>query len=99
MSALGIDFQDGFASDQVLVRVGDRDVYRKDGVTTNLAISRADAAQVEVGDGPVDVHIAVPSRGLTRTFRVDPSASPFLGVSIEQDGLNVRTSSEPFYYL
>ncbi len=99
MPTLGIDLQDGFANDSVVVRVGDREVYRRDGVTTNLSISRADGVQVPVSDGPVAVQVDVPSRRLSFHDTLTISGDLHVGVSIEGGRLDVKTSDRPFLYM
>ena len=98
MSNLVIDLQDGFANDRVEVRVNDRQVYAKDGVSTDLRLSRADGVRLQLAKGPVEVHVNVSSRGLSATERLDISADVYLAVSVSDTDLKFRTSDRPFFY-
>jgi hypothetical protein len=98
MTQLHIALNDGFAGDQVAVRVDGREVYRKAGVKTDLRISRADAVDTEAADGGADVEIE--ARGKVSRVRVDPKATPYLGVDLGPDGQpRFRQQAEPFAYL
>ena len=98
MTQLHIALNDGFAGDQVAVRVDGREVYRKAGVKTDLRISRADAVDTEAADGGADVEIE--ARGKVSRVRIDPKATPYLGVDLGPDGQpRFRQQAEPFAYL
>lgn len=97
MSTLHIALQDGFAGDEVAIRVDGREVYRKPGVRTDLRISRADGLDVEAGPR---ARVEVEARGLTAAADVEPQATPHLSISLDRDGRpQMRTSAEPFAYL
>ena len=84
--ALQIDFEDGFAGDQVVVSAGGRELWRGQDLRTNLSISLAAVAHVEVPEGrPVEV--AVSSQGLAASKLV---SEPYLRVSIEDGRLVLR---------
>src|SRR5262249_13190925 len=97
MSTLHIALQDGFAGDDVAIRVDGREVYRKGGVRTDLRISRADGLEVEAG---ARARVEVEARGLTAATDVEPQATPHLGISLTRDGrVQMKPSAEPFAYL
>jgi hypothetical protein len=97
MSPLHIALQDGFAGDEVAIRVDGREVYRKPGVRTDLRISRADAVDVDAGP---NAKVEVEARGRTAAIHVDPKATPHLAVSLGPQGEPAfRASAEPFAYL
>jgi hypothetical protein len=98
MSNLVIDLQEGFANDRVEVRVDDRQVYAKDGVTTDPRISRADGVRLQA-KGPVEVRVNVPSRGLSSSLSRDISGDLYVGVSIVGADLELRTADRPFFYM
>jgi len=96
MSTLHVALQDGFAGDEVAIRVDGREVWRKAGVKTDIRISRADAAEVEAPSGAA---VEIEARGRTAAVRADP-ATPHLGVSLDREGRpQMRLSAEPFAYL
>jgi hypothetical protein len=98
MPNLVIDLQEGFANDRVEVRVDDRQVFAKDGVTTDPRISRADGARLQT-KGPLEVRVNVLSRGLSRALHLDVSADVWVGVSIVGAELELRTADRPFFYM
>ena len=99
MPPLTIDLQDGFANDEVAVRVGGAEVFRKREVTTDLSASLAASCQTEAPDQAVEVEVAVPSRGLRGAVEIDASQTPYLGVSISEGRLLLRPSETMFFYL
>jgi hypothetical protein len=99
MATLAIELQDGFRDDTVVVRVGGAEVARREHVTTNLVISRADALEVELADGVADVEVALPARGLSRRERVEVAGRTYLLVSVLDGRLELRTTREQPYYM
>lgn len=98
MSTLHIALQDGFAGDAVTVRVNGREVYRKDGVRTDLRISRADGFDVPTQAG--ESRVEVQARAQVGSAAVDADRTPYLAVSLDGDGRpQFRPSTEPFAYL
>ena len=99
MNNLHIAFQDGFASDTVIVTVNGAEKYNKHNVSTNLVISRADTVDVEIEDRTAHVTVSVPSRATRSTLTVDVIDTPYLGVSINNHGeLTIIPSKESFRY-
>jgi hypothetical protein len=97
MSTLHIALQDGFAGDTVSIRLDGREVYRKDGVRTDLRISRADGIDVPAAAG---ANVEVQARGQMGSVLVDADRTPYLAVSLDGDGRPAfRASTEPFAYL
>jgi hypothetical protein len=98
MATVHIALQDGFQSDSVAIRVDGREVYNKDGVTTDLRISRADGFDVEAPDAGATVEVR--ARGISVATAVDPRRAPYVAVDIGSDGRpRMRLSEEPFAYL
>jgi hypothetical protein len=97
MAALHIALLDGFSGDAVKIRIDGREVYRKEGVKTDLRISRADGIDVDAGSGAT---VEVEARGLEAAASVDPARTPYLAVSLDDTGRpQLRPSTEPFAYL
>jgi hypothetical protein len=90
VAALQIDFEDGFARDTVIVTADGRELWRGEGLTTNLSSNLAAIAHVEV---PYDaeVEVSVPSRGLAEAQRVH---APFLTVRVTGGQLVLEGSQE-----
>jgi hypothetical protein len=87
---LQIDFEDGFSGDTVVVTAGGEELWRQEGVTTNLSANVAAIAQVEVTGGE-ELEVSVPTRGLSATARAE---APFLVVRIAGDRLLLEPSQE-----
>jgi hypothetical protein len=85
-----IDFEGGFDRDTVIVRSDGRELWRQDDVTTNLAVSLAAIAQLELREG-ADLEVEVPTRGLRS---VGPVETPYVEVEIVGDQLVLRPTSE-----
>ena len=98
MPELQLDFQAGFSGDTVVVSINGRELLRREGISTDYSIGRADSASVEVPEGWVKLKIAVPGRGVSAAVVVDASATPHLGVSVGAGHLEHRTSATPFEY-
>jgi hypothetical protein len=90
MPSLQIDFEDGFSGDTVVVSAGGRELWRQEGVTTNLAVSVAAIARVEVPEG-AQVEVQVPTRSLSEASRVE---TPYLEVEIAGGRLVLQPSRD-----
>ena len=98
MANVHLDLQAGFKGDTVVVRAGGREISRREDVTTNYSIGRADSARLEVPSGSVELEIAVPGKHLSTRVALDPASTPFLGVSVVGDRIEHRSSATPFEY-
>jgi len=99
MSTLTIDLQEGFAGDTVAIRANRAEVYRRTGVSTNLAISLADSIELELPEGEVDLEIEVPTRGAAHSLRIALTGHLFLTVSLVEGRIETSTSTERPLYL
>jgi len=99
MASLHIALQEGFRGHLVVITVDGREVYRKSFVTTNLAISRADAVDVDLGSEKARVEVATTPGGKA-ALDVNATESPYLSVSLEGDGkITFQKSKEPVRYM
>lgn len=98
MSKLRVDFQEGFAADEVDIKVNGRDSFHKEGVTTRRMIGLATSSEVEVPDGPLKVEIEVPTKNLSKKILLNSPDSAHLGVSIQGGELKLIVSRKPFGY-
>jgi hypothetical protein len=74
--------------------------FNKSSVTTNLAISRADAFDVPVTATNVRVEVSVQPGGRQGSTQIDVTANPFLAVSLAPDGrVTFQLSAQPFRYM
>ncbi len=97
LPSIHVDLREGFENDEVVIRIGEEEVFRKDGVTTLPQIGRADGIETPVGDGPVTVDVELPKRGVQASFSV-PAPEMHLGISIEDGELMHEISTVPFRY-
>jgi hypothetical protein len=95
--SIRIDLREGFEQDEVVIRVDEEEVFRKEGVTTLPQIGRADGIDAQVGQGPVTVQVELPKRGVSGSFSV-PEPGVHLGISIEDGELAYEISPTPFRY-
>jgi hypothetical protein len=95
--SIRIDLREGFEDDEVVISVGEQEVFRKEGVTTLPQIGRADGIDAPVAEGPITVRVELPERGLSESFSVR-APGLHLGISIEDGELTHEVSPTPFRY-
>ncbi|MDQ3283739.1 MAG: hypothetical protein M3Q69_20245 [Acidobacteriota bacterium] len=98
MATLGIDFQDGFENDEVLVRIGGEERFHRSGVTTKRVLGLAAHTKFALPDSAASVEIAVPTRGLARQIEVELARDTYLGISITSGDIVVITRHQRFGY-
>lgn len=76
---LRVRLGEGFQNNTVSVKVDNRQVYGRSGVSTDWTISRADAVDVETGADSVQLEVSVD--GAPPAVRtIDPARTPFVEV-------------------
>ena len=95
--SIRVDLREGFEDDEVVIHVGEEEVYRKQGVTTMTQIGRADGIDASVAEGPLTVRVELPKRGLAESFSL-PAPGLHLGISIEDGEMTHEVSPTPFRY-
>lgn len=95
--SIRVDLREGFEDDEVVIHVGEQEVFRKQGVTTLTQIGRADGIDAPLAEGPVTVRVELPKRGLSESFSV-PGPGVHLGISVEGGELTHEVSATPFRY-
>jgi hypothetical protein len=99
MPTLHVALQEGFADDCVVLRVNDREVARREGVSTKNQIGLAATVDVDVASGPVELDVEVVTQHVAGRQKVDALATPYVGVSILGGALTLQPQGEPFRYL
>ena len=100
MHPLHIALHDGFQQSAVRVTVDGREVYSKQGVTTDLSLSRADAFDTQASASTARVEVSVEPGGHRGSTQIDVTQNPFLAISLERDGtLSFQPSKELFRYM
>jgi hypothetical protein len=93
MGVIHVYLEDGFDRDDVTISAGAERLAESD-VTTRHQIGLARAVDLAAPDGgPVAMTIALPGRGLTAEVAVDPTATPYVRVSIVDGSLAIRAES------
>ena len=96
---LGLDFQDGFRGDSIVVRVDGKSVYHEEGITTQLLLGVADSFTTRVRRGAVQIDILVETQDLARSISLEVLGDTYLGVSIVAGELqSMPPRDEPFPY-
>lgn len=96
MVLLRIDLQDGFEGDNVIVKINSNEVYRKEGVKTELTLGYADSLEVEVAEGLCRVEVALPEKGIAESISLNVFTPVYLGLSVS-DGKIIQRLSETFF--
>lgn len=90
---LNLKFREGFANSTVSVKLGEREVYRKAGVTTDLSISFADEVDIALDGAERSLIVAV-AGGPSATLQFDPAKTPFVEVWIIEGRMEIRASAQ-----
>ncbi|HKR13807.1 MAG TPA: hypothetical protein VJT15_17210 [Pyrinomonadaceae bacterium] len=98
MSKLRVDFQEGFAHDEIDLRINGQERLQKEGVTTNPLLGLASSEEVDVPEGSVTIEIKIPTKNLAKTISLESSGSKYLGVSIANGRIEHIVSQNPFGY-
>jgi hypothetical protein len=99
MPTLHVALQEGFASDRVVITVNGAEAASRPDVTTRNQIGFAEAVEIDVPAGAAQVHVEVPTRGLSESAQVQVEGTTYVGVSIAAGRLNLQPQREAFRYL
>jgi hypothetical protein len=99
VATVTVDLQDGFEGDAVEVFVDGERRWREEGVTTNIAVSLAASVPLDVPDGPANVRVAVPARGLEAVLAVQAAGEVHLAANLAEGQLRLEQLAERPYYL
>ncbi len=98
MPSMRFDLQEGFNNDVVEIYVNGAKVREWEAVTTKRMLGLAASAEMDVPDGALDIEVRVPTKNLAKTFSVESSDTPNLGISIHNGELKSITSKKRFGY-
>jgi hypothetical protein len=98
MSTLDIHLQEGFESDDVVVRIDGEEKLRRDAVVTRKAIALAEHVTFDVDDGPHTIDLSIPSRGIEKHVNVEVAGRLYVGIGLKGDELLVRVRDKQFGY-
>ncbi|HWW61459.1 MAG TPA: hypothetical protein VN181_08840 [Thermoanaerobaculia bacterium] len=96
MPTLDIHLQEGFAGDEVIVRIDGEERLRRAAVHTRRALSLAEHVTFEVDAGAHVIDVSV--RGIERRIAVDVADKLYVGIGVKDDELRVRVRDKQFGY-
>ena len=99
VATLRIDLQGGFENDTVELLVDEELRWREEAVTTNLSIDLAASVPLDVPEGPADVRIVLPDRGIEQTVEALVAGEAYVVARVEGGRLVVEQLAEAPYYL
>ena len=99
MATLRIDLQGGFDGDAVELWVDEELRHREDDVRTNVAIDLAASVPIDVPEGPADVRIVLPERGLAETVETVVGGDTYVVARLDGGQLVVEQLADAPYYL
>jgi hypothetical protein len=99
MATLRIDLQSGFEGDPVEIWVDEELLHREGDARTIASAGIAASIPLEVPQGPTDVRIALPGRGLEETVETIVAGETYVVARIEKGRLVAEQLAEAPYYL
>ncbi len=95
---LGIDLQDGFSDDTVVVEINGKEVLRIEHVQTSGPTGFAHAFTARVETGMVSVIVRLITRNLERVLNFHVSKNRYLGFSVVDGFIDHIFSDVPYGY-
>jgi hypothetical protein len=93
VGTLKVDLRSGFDRDAVEIWIDEERRWREEAVTTKFTLDLAASVPLEAADGPVDVRIVLPDRGLEQAIEALVADETHVVVRVEGDGLLVEQSA------
>jgi hypothetical protein len=98
VATLRVDLQGGFDRDAVEIWVDEERRWREDAVTTKFTLDLAASVPLDVPDGPADIRVALPARGIEYVLEALVAGETYVVVRLEDDRLVVEQLAEAPYY-
>jgi hypothetical protein len=95
---VGIDLQDGFKDDRVMVYMGQDKVLEQEHVTTHLMLGKAASFELPLPRGPVSLTVTVPTQDLSTTVDLEARENTYVGIFVEEGQLRHQVSSVRYGY-
>jgi hypothetical protein len=99
VGTLRIDLNGGFDRDAGEVWVDEELRWRNEAVTTKFTLDLAASVPLEVPDGPADVRVALPDRGLEQVVEALVAGESYVVARVENGRLVLEQLAEAPYYL
>ena len=96
---LGIDLQDGFQDDEVAVSVNGEVLFRIPDLSTKLLLGFAHTESLQVPEGPTEIIVDVPSRGVSGCIRLGIHQDTYVGITLLEKEVQHVVSLSPFNYM
>ena len=97
---LTVDLQEGFSGDEVTIRVGGAEVFRRPDVRTRMQTGRADGWSGPVRPGFVRLEVDVAERRASGRLEFRVERPMFVGVKYApEDGFSFAIQDFPFRYM
>jgi hypothetical protein len=98
MRTLGIDLQEGFSGETVMIELDGHEIFRQEKVQTKLLLGFAETTTYQVPEGDHELMIRVGSKGIEEKIKVETEGDIFLGISLVGEKIEVIYANKPFYY-
>jgi hypothetical protein len=99
VATVRVDLQGGFDRDAVEIWIDEERRWREDAVTTKFTLDLAASVPLEVPDGPADVRVVLPERGIEQSVEALVAGETYIVVRVEDDRLVLDQLAEAPYYL
>lgn len=99
MATLRIDLQGGFEGDAVEIWVDEELRHREEAARSDPRTDLAASIPLDAPEGPADVRIALPDRGLDETVETIVAAETYVVVRVAGGRLEAEQLAEAPYYL
>jgi hypothetical protein len=99
VARLRIDLQDGFDGDPVEIWVDEELRHREEAARTDPRTELAASIPLEAPEGPVDVRVVLPERGLEETVETIVAGETYVVVRVAGGRVEAEQLAEAPYYL
>jgi len=99
LTDLNITLQDGFQGEQVIIHIGDQQVYAQPDVHTKLLLGYADFIKVSVQRGQIVVGVDLPTRDLSERIDLEIHDPLFLFISLVSSKIHYFVQNEPLGFM
>jgi hypothetical protein len=93
-----IDFQEGFKNDEIAVYSNGKKVFETEPISTRMQIGLAKSVEFDLPGEKANIKIDIPARNISETKEIELKENLRIGVSIENERLRWKISTEPFMY-
>lgn len=99
MPLFTIDLQEGFDDENISINIDGLDVFQGKNIITRNQIGLAKQIKKDLQSGNHTIHINLENRGVNETFSIDSAATPYLGISVEDNKIIFTPEATAFGYV